>query len=146
MIAIDTNVLVYAHRAESPWHTVARDSVARASLGRWAIPWPCVHEFLSVVTHPKIFDPPTPLDDALRAVESWVASPNLTLLGEDEEAHWPILARLARAARISGPRVHDARIAAICVGHGVHELWTADRDFSRFPSLVTRNPLVPSTT
>jgi predicted nucleic acid-binding protein len=45
------------------------------------------------------------------------------------------------SGRIAGPRVHDARIAALCLAHGVRELWTADRDFSRFPSLATSNPL-----
>ena len=47
---------------------------------------------------------------------------------------------LARG-QVSGPLVHDARIAALCVSHGVHELWTADRDFGRFPALQVRNPL-----
>jgi predicted nucleic acid-binding protein len=52
------------------------------------------------------------------------------------------LRRLLAAGRISGPRVYDARIAAICLQHGVRELWTADRDFSRFPQLKTVNPLI----
>ena len=49
---------------------------------------------------------------------------------------------LAVRAKLSGPRIHDARIAALCLHHGVRELWTADRDFSAFPKLKTRNPLV----
>ena len=53
-----------------------------------------------------------------------------------------MLRELARAAKLSGPRIHDARIAALCLHHGVRELWTADRDFSMFPKLKTRNPLV----
>jgi predicted nucleic acid-binding protein len=59
----------------------------------------------------------------------------------EEEGYWEVLAGLLRAARVSGPRIHDARIAAICVQHAVTELWTADRDFSRFAGLTTRNPL-----
>jgi len=67
VIALDTNILVYAHRAESPFHEPARRSVAGLANGAspWAIPWPCLHEFLAVVTHPRIYAPPTPLPRAL---------------------------------------------------------------------------------
>jgi len=58
VIAIDTNVLVHSHRAESPWHERAVAALRAAATGPWAIPWPCIHEFLAVVTHPRIFDPP----------------------------------------------------------------------------------------
>ena len=66
---------------------------------------------------------------------------DVRLLGESS-AHLDILDRLLTTGRVTGPKVHDARIAAICIGHGVSELWTADRDFSYFPELRTRNPLV----
>ena len=140
MIAVDTNILVHAHRADSPWHEAATTALSTLGPGSWAIPWPCVHEFYAVVTHPRIFDPPTPIEDALLAVESWRAA-SLQLLGETEE-HWPVLAGLLRDGRIVGPQVHDARVAAICLQHGVEELWTVDRDFSRFPALRVRNPLM----
>lgn len=67
----------------------------------------------------------------------------MTLLGETD-GHWETLQRLVRAGRVTGPLVHDARVAAICLDHAVDELWAADRDFSRFPALRTRNPLVAS--
>lgn len=140
MIAVDTNILVHAHRADSPWHEAATKAFSTLGAARWAIPWPCVHEFCAVVTHPRIFDPPTPLEDALLAVESWHAS-SLQLLAETEE-HWPVLAEILRQGRVVGPMVHDARVAAICLQHGVEELWSVDRDFSRFPTLRVRNPLV----
>ncbi|HET6414111.1 MAG TPA: TA system VapC family ribonuclease toxin [Anaeromyxobacter sp.] len=139
MIAIDTNVLVHAHRSDSPFHGAATAALGALG-GRWAIPWPCIHEFYAVVTHPRIFDPPTPFADALLAVDTWCAS-SPKLLGETEE-HWPILADLLRGSQAVGPVVHDARIAALCLEHGIEELWTADRDFSRFPALRVRNPLV----
>ena len=63
------------------------------------------------------------------------------MLGEGE-GYWPVLRQLVAAGRIDGPRVHDARVAALCLVHGVCELWTADRDFSRVPPLKVRNPLV----
>ena len=143
MIALDTNLLVYAHRADSLWHVAARRAVASAAEGRgqWAIAWPCIHEFLAIVTHPHIYAPPTPLERAVDQVEAWMAMPNLVLLGEPD-GYWPSLRAVLVAAQISGPRVHDARVVALCKCHGVRELWSADRDFSRFPGLKVRNPLV----
>ncbi len=141
MIAVDTNILLYAHRADSPWHTVARARVREVSRRPWAIPWPCVHEFIAIATHPRVFDPPSSLTDARRAVEGWLGSPKLALLAETT-GYWSTLDGVLRAGQVVGPRVHDARIAALCVEHAVSELWTADRDFSRFSTLRTRNPLI----
>lgn len=142
MIAVDTNILVYAHRRQAPQFQVARAVLAELAgqRGGWAIPWPCVHEFIGIVTHPKIFAVPSTLDQALEQVEAWWDSGTLTLLAEDI-ATWPVLRSLLRSADVAGPQMHDAKIAAICIAHGVRELWTADRDFSRFPRLRTRNPL-----
>jgi uncharacterized protein len=143
VIAIDTNILVYAHRADAEWHANAAGCVRQLAEGQaaWALPWPCIHEFLAIVTHPRIYRPPTPVDLALAQVDAWLESPSLVLLGETKE-HWPVLRRLVSAGRIDGPVVHDARVASLCLTHGVHELWTADRDFSRVAGLRTINPLV----
>ena len=130
MIGVDTNLLVYAHREDSPWHEAA---YAR---------WPCLHEFLAIVTHPRIYAPPTTLAAAIDQVDAWLESPSLTLLAESE-GYWRELKSMMRDGRIAGPHVHDARVAALCRLHGVRELWTADRDFSRFRGLEFRNPLVP---
>jgi hypothetical protein len=81
------------------------------------------------------------LPAALDQIEAWLESPALSLLTESD-GHWPELRHLLLAGSIIGPMVHDARIAAICLQHGVRELWTADLDFSRFPQLRTVNPLV----
>lgn len=144
MIAVDTNILVNAHRTDAPFHAAARSEVDRLAAGpaSWAIPWPCVHEFLAIVTHPRVFKTPTPVARACDQVEAWMESPSLLLLGEDRETYWPIAKRSIEHGLVSGPRVHDARIAALCISHGVSELLTADRDFSRFRELATRNPLV----
>ena len=143
MIAFDTNILLYAHRGDSPWHAPADACLASLaeSHAAWAIPWPCVHEFLAITTHPRIFDPPTPVSDALEQIECWQEAPGLVLIGE-VPGHWSHLRPLVERGRIQGGRIHDARIAALCLRHGVHELLTADRDFSRFPELATRNPLI----
>ena len=143
MIAVDTNLLVYAHRRDSPWHTTARDAVVRLAEGRgtWAIPWPCVHEFLAIVTHPRIYRPPTPLAKAIDQISAWLESPSAVTLAEND-SYWGMLADCLSTGRAAGAQVHDARIAALCLAHGVRELWTHDRDFGRFPALVVRNPLV----
>ena len=143
MIAVDANILVYSHRSDSPWHAQARDLIEGLANGNspWAIPWPCIHEFLSAVTNPKMHRVPTSLDTALGQVEAWRESPQLTLLSEGTN-HWQDLRDVAMRGRVVGPMIHDARIAAICISHGVRELWTADRDFGRFPALATRNPLL----
>ena len=143
MIAVDTNVLVYAHRAESPFHAKARDVLRELaeSAQAWAIPWPCLHELFAIVTHARIYQPPTPLERAIDQIEAWLESPSLVLLTENE-GHWPALRALLESGHVQGPRVHDARIAALCLSHGVKELWSADRDFGRFASLRVVNPLV----
>lgn len=145
MIAVDTNLLVYSHREDSPWHDGAFRKIADLAEGRaaWVIPWPCIHEFLAIVTHPRIYAPPTPLPSAVDQVEAWLESPSLVLLAESE-GYWQELRSSLEHGRITGPQVHDARVAAVCLLHGVRELWTADRDFGRFPTLTVRNPLVSS--
>jgi uncharacterized protein len=146
VIAVNTNLLVYAHREESSFHETAYTLIERLACGvaAWAIPWPCLHEFFAVVTRPRVFDPPTPVIEALDQIDAWMESPGLQVLAETTH-HWSTLAQLVRGARTTGPRVHDARIAAICLQHGVAELWSADRDFSAFPNLRVRNPCVRTT-
>ena len=142
MIATDTNILVYAHRADSQWHDRAKSRIEELAHGRisWGLPWPCIHEFLAVATHPRIYEPPSTLSQAIDQVGAWLESPAAVLLGETGE-HWQVLTDLLQEGRVTGSLVHDARVAAICIAHGVTELWTADRDFSRFPGLAVRNPL-----
>jgi len=143
MIAVDTNILVYAHREDSAFHDRADVILSRLAGGKadWAVPWPCIHEFLAIVTHPGIYKPPTPIADALMQVECWLESPSLRLIGESaSDIHWRTLKGCIVKGRAAGPLVHDARVAAICISHEVEALWTADRDFSRFPGLRTTNP------
>ena len=143
MIAVDSNLLVYSHREDSGFHTTAKgliDSLRHQS-APWAIPWPCVHEFISIATHPGIYKPASTLSEALGFLDSLFTSPQLHLLSESP-GYFEKLRDIATAARLKGPRIHDARIAALCLHHGVSELWSADRDFSAFPQLPVRNPLV----
>jgi uncharacterized protein len=143
VIAVDTNILIYAFRDDSPFFEAAKACLSSLTQGRgaWCVPWPCVHEFLSVSTNPRIFKTPAPMPVALQAFARWQTLPNLSLLSETS-SHAETLSRLLLATHLVGPRVHDARIAAICIDHGVAELWSADRDFGRFPELKVVNPLV----
>src|SRR5438132_492616 len=114
MIAVDTNLLVYAHREDSAWHDAAYARIAELAEGRapWAIPWPCLHEFLAIVTHLRIYAPPTPLAAAMDQVEAWSESPSLTLLAATD-GYWSALKSLMRDGRVVGPRVDAARVAAV---------------------------------
>lgn len=143
MIAVDTNLLVYAHREDAEFHDAALARITELAEGAaaWAIPWPCLHEFYAIVTHPRIYAPPSAPAKAIDQIEAWLESPTLTLLAESSD-HWAALGPLLSAARVRGPLVHDARVAALCLQHGVKTLWTADRDFARFAPLRAVNPLV----
>lgn len=143
VIAVDTNILVYAHRADSPFHDRARLTLESLAVGAraWAIPWPCAHEFFAVVTHPRIYKTATPASTAFAQLRALQTLANLVFIGEDDD-YLQHLEPLALAARAHGGAIHDARIAAICLAHGVAELWSADRDFSRFPALAVHNPLI----
>lgn len=142
MIAVDTNLLVYAHRVDSDFHPQALDVLCKLAKEniRWAIPWPCIHEFISITTHPRIYNPPTPMETALDAIQVWLDTTGCVMIGEGFN-YFEKLRELALKGNIRGPMIHDARIAAICIHNGVKELWSADRDFSRFSGLKTRNPL-----
>ncbi len=116
MIAVDTNILVYAHRRDSEWHEPAFVCLASLAEGQelWGVPWPCIHEFLAIATHPRVYRRGT---------------------GKNSGPSW-------KTGKITGAAVQVARVAAICREHGVRELWSADRDFTRFSGLVVRHPLV----
>ena len=134
MIAVDTNVLVYAHRRDSEFHRTAAAKVRGLAEGRtpWALPWPCLHEFFSIVTHPRIYDPPSRVDQALEQIDAWLETASAVLLAEGE-TYFPRLRDLLADGKISGPAVHDARIAALCLTHGVQALWTATGTSRTFP-------------
>jgi len=140
--AVATDLLVYAHREDTRWHVPARSCLRQLAEGAepWAIPLPCIHEFLTIVTHPRIWKCPTPLPLALSAVDAWRASPQLHVLTEDA-GFWPLFVSLVREANLRGRQLHDARIAALLLQHDVAGLWTTQRQFSRFPRLRVRNPL-----
>ena len=144
MIAVDTNILVYAHRREAREHTSAWRKLSELATGNepWAIPWPCVYEFFSVVTNRRIWrDAASTPAQAWKQIEAWLASPSVQLLGETDDFS-SVLGPLLGRPRVAGAVVHDARIVALCLAYGVATLLTRDRDFSLFPELTTSNPFV----
>jgi uncharacterized protein len=144
MKAIDTNILVYAHRKDSPWHTRAKaflEAVLQAD-ENIAVPYHCLIEFFGIVTNPRIFKKPTETDDALGQCQNLLDAPALALLTDSTES-FDILAGIVKKARIQGSAVHDARVAALCLENGIRVIYTMDRDFSRFAPLKVENPLLP---
>ena len=136
MIAVDTNILVHADREESPFHNTALRAVRQLAEGdeAWAIPIFCVGEFLRVVSHDRLFDPPTPASDAVESMASLLASPSARLLVPGDR-YLSLLRSLIAESKVQGNLVFDAQIAAVCLEHGATTLLTEDRDFARFRSL-----------
>ena len=141
MRAVDTNLLAFAEITSSPHHETAVTLLRELAEGPapWALPWPCVYEFLRVVSHPRVYHPPVPMERALEDLRRILDSPSLNPLAETER-HAEILERVVGSSGATGNLIHDAQIAALCLEHGVSELLTGDRDFLRFPDLRVVNP------
>lgn len=145
MIAVDTNVLVHAHRTGAEHHGVAAAWLRHLAEGPapWGLPVFVLGEFVRVVTHPRVFDPPSRLGTALDFLDALLESPSARLLTPG--ARFPALLRsCAEGAGVRGNLAFDAQIAAVCVEGGAARLLTRDRDFHRFqqvePLLLTDPP------
>jgi toxin-antitoxin system PIN domain toxin len=142
MIAVDTNILVHAHQREADFHNTAKKLMRR--LAESPIPWGvCCHsfiEFYGVVTRNNIWKVPSLPEQAIDQIAAWRESPSIRVLFDDSST-FNELSQIVISANVRGPLIHDARIAACCISSGVSELWTVDRDFSRFTKLHTKNPL-----
>jgi toxin-antitoxin system PIN domain toxin len=138
VIAVDTNVLVYAHRAELVKHEAAAARLVAVAEGpsAWALPVFCLGEFLRVVTHPRLFDPPFTAAEARRALERVLASPSLEVISPGP-AYPELLLQAVDEADAVGNLVFDAQIVALCREAGISVLLTEDRDFDRFQGFPT---------
>lgn len=141
MILPDVNVLVYAHRQDSTRHSDYRDWLNQIlrSDAAFGISDLVLSGFLRVVTHPRIFGDPTPLQIAMEFVASVRDHPNAVTLAPGER-HWDIFQRLCREANAKGNLVADAYLAALAIETGA-EWITTDRDYARFSGLRWRHPL-----
>lgn len=142
MIAIDTNLLIYAHRAGVPEHHAARQAIQGASEDPrgWGIPFPCIAEFWSVVTHPACVGGPSPPHRALAFVRALTAQAG-GQVWMPQAGLWERLLRLAGDIGVAGARIFDLQIALTAVENGATELWTHDAGFVRVRGLQIRNPL-----
>ena len=143
MIALDTNILVHAHRRGTAHHEQAFELLAGLSEAPtpYALFWPSLYEFLRVVTHHRVFDPPSAPTEALEALRDFLAPPVVRVLSETDR-HLPVLDRVLQESRVSGNLIHDAHLVALALEHGVHEILTLDGDFARFPQVASRNPFL----
>jgi toxin-antitoxin system PIN domain toxin len=139
LIALDSNVLVYADRADLPLHVKARERLYALASGMdpWALPVFCIAEFVRVVTNPRFFSRPTPLPEALKAVEALLESPTARLLVPGPR-FWSVLRHMATEARVAGDAVFAAQIAAVCRESGVNTILTEDRGFERFSGITVQ--------
>ncbi len=130
MIAVDTNILIFAHREEFPQHADAVGRLTELAEGAapWGVPVFCLGEFMRVVTHRKILTPPSSTQQAAAFIDALLTSDSFRLLLPDT-AYWTELRSLVIAQRVSGNLMFDAQIAAICLRHGA-VLLTHDRDFT----------------
>ena len=146
MLVVDTNILVYAARADSPYHAPCREALERwrAQQGAWFTTWSVLYEFLRVMTHRASTPRPWSLASAWGFVEALRASPGFAILTETPR-HAEVAAEVFRAVPdLSGKRLHDAHIAILMREHGVRRIYTRDTDFFRFPFLEPVDPLRPA--
>jgi toxin-antitoxin system PIN domain toxin len=138
---VDVNVLVYAHRAEMKDHAAFRVWLEDLLNGQSAfgIAREVLSAFMRVTTHPRIFDPPTPLERAIDFANTIREAPTCVCI-EPGPRHWDIFLELCRAAGAKGNLIPDAYLAALAIESG-SEWVTTDRDYSRFPGLIWRHPL-----
>jgi len=138
MIAVDTNILVYAHREGLPQHerALAWMRYLVESPTPWALPVFCLGEFVRVVTHPRVFAPPSTMEEALAALRAFLAGPGVRLLLPGEQ-FTGLLLHCLHEGDARGNIAVDAQIAALCREQGIDRILTEDRDFARFSSLKT---------
>ena len=142
MIAIDTNLLVYAQRRHTPEHRAARRAIERASADRrgWGLPLSCIAEFWCVVTHPASSGGPSPAKEARGFLHELMTNGGANVWTPGS-GFWERLTPLASEMKFAGARVFDLQIALIALENGATELWSHDRGFGVLPGLVVRDPL-----
>jgi hypothetical protein len=142
VIAIDTNLLIYAHREGCPEHQAARRAIEEAAGMRegWGIPAPCILEFWSVVTHPSSVGGGSSPAAAREFVEALVETAGAVIL-PPPAALGPRCLQIGEQLDIRGPRIFDVQIGLTALEAGVREIWTHDAGFIALPGLAVRDLL-----
>ena len=141
MQLIDVNILIQAHREDADHH-IAISKWLVQSLNHpvgVAVSELVLSGTLRIITHPKVFKEPTPIDIAIEFVDDFRSRPNTHILVPGEN-HWSIFIELCRKANAKGNLVPDAYHAALALEYGC-EWISLDRGFSRYPGLKVRHPL-----
>lgn len=140
MVLVDVNVLVGAMRSDAPRHAIMRTALEslRASPEPFALCDPVLSGALRILTHPRVFRPPTPTPDALQFLQVLRASPNALVLAPGPR-HWALFLALVAQAPTAGNLVSDAWIGALAIEHGC-EVLSDDADFARLPGVRWRRP------
>jgi len=140
---VDTNLLVYAADADSPFHkrAVAWLGRQRPRPDAWYVTWPIVFEFLRVTTHPRGMPRPWKLDKAWSFISGLLASPGLSVLVPTDRHPQVAAAVFAELPFLAGNILHDAHTAILMREHGIRRICTRDTDFHRFPFLEVVDPL-----
>lgn len=141
MIVVDANLLIYSYDSSCSDHAKSRVWVEKTFSGVEAVglSWHSISAFLRVISNRRLPGSRLALEQAVQIVEEWLELPNVRILVPGEQ-HWSVLRRMIVEGRASGPLVSDAQLAALTVEYG-GVLYTADRDFARFPGLRWVNPL-----
>ena len=141
MIVLDANLLLYAYGQFSPHHQKARAWLEQVLSGSETVglPWQTIAAFVRIATDPRVPGYRRSADEVIRIVNEWLAQPTVRLLAPGERT-LPILREMVLVGQAAGPLVSDAELAALTLEYG-GVLYTADRDFARFPGLRWVNPL-----
>jgi toxin-antitoxin system PIN domain toxin len=140
---VDTNVLVYAVNAQSPHHETCREKLEdwRRQASAWYLTWGILYEFLSVMTHPRMFDRPWSAGEAWEFIQALLATPGLGVLVPTDRHAAVAREVLAELPHLSGTLMYDAQTAVLMREHGISKIYTRDTDFHRFPFLQPIDPL-----
>ncbi len=146
MVVVDTNVLIYAADASSPFHSACHRwlETRRTGVGAWFMTWSIVYEFLRVSTHPRVMRRPWSAAEAWQFVSALTASPGLSILVATDR-HGEVAAQvIEEIPHLAGNLFHDVHTAVLMREHGVRQICTRDADFHRFPFLEVVDPLIAS--
>ena len=146
MLAVDTNVLVYAADAHSQFHADCRRWLdrQRSRTGAWYVSWPIVYEFLRVATHPRVFRTPWSLPLAWSFVRGLLAASRVTVLTATPQHDEVLEEIIGTAPTFAGNILHDLHTVVLMREHGVRTIYTRDTDFHRFHGIEVLDPMSPA--
>ena len=143
MLLVDTNILVYAADADSPWHARSRDWLERQRIrpDAWYTTWSILYEFMRVTTHPRVMRRPWTVPAAWAFVSALLRSPGLGVLVPTERHADVAEQMIAELPWLAGNLLHDSHTAILMREHGIRRICTRDVDFHRFSFLDVVEPL-----